>query len=194
MQKKIKRLYLKLQNKMMKRWDRALPFAELVVDRWEKAELLGFGKGTSIYDSSIILGNVEVGDNTWIGPNTMLDGTGGKLTIGNHCSISTGVHIYTHDTVDYCVSGGIVPKSCDSVYIGNNCYIGPKVIISKGVTLGDCCIVGANSFVNKGFDDYSIIAGTPAKKIGYVQINQNGEVKRIYNTAKEVKGNNIIKD
>lgn len=192
MQTKIKQLYLELQYKMMKKWNRVLPFAELVVDRWEKAEILGFGKGTSIYDSSIVMGNVEVGDNTWIGPNTMLDGTGGKLTIGNHCSISTGVHIYTHDTVDYCVSGGIMPKSCDSVHVGNNCYIGPMVIISKGVTLGDCCIIGANSFVNQGFDNNSIIAGTPAKKIGHVQINHNGEIIRVYDTIGKVEDNNII--
>ena len=59
-----------------------MPFGELVNDRWEKANFLGFGKGTSVYDSSVIIGDVVVGENTWIGPNTILDGSG-KLTIGS---------------------------------------------------------------------------------------------------------------
>src|SRR3954447_12586769 len=87
------------------RWKRTLPFADYVVDRWEKARLLGFGEGTSIYDSSLVLGDVKVGSNTWIGPFTVLDGQGG-LSIGSYCSISAGVHIYTHHTIRWSLSNG----------------------------------------------------------------------------------------
>lgn len=86
-----KRLFYGKKNK----FDRGLPFADCFVDRWEKAEALGFGKGTSIYDSSLVLGDVKVGENSWIGPNTVLDGSGG-LEIGSNCSISAGVQIYSH--------------------------------------------------------------------------------------------------
>ena len=48
---------------------------------------------------------VTVGAGTWIGPNTLLDGTGG-LSIGASCSISAGVQIYTHDSVMWALSGG----------------------------------------------------------------------------------------
>lgn len=63
------------------RYDRTLPLADYVVDRWDKARELGFGEGTSIYDSSLVLGDVQVGRHTWIGPFTVLDGSGG-LAIG----------------------------------------------------------------------------------------------------------------
>ena len=110
----------------------SLPFGDYIVDRWEKAKNLGFGEGSSIYDSAIVIGDVKVGKNTWIGPFTVLDGTGG-LEIGDTCSISAGVQIYTHDTVEWAISGGKHPKEQAPVQIGNRCYIGPNSIISKGV-------------------------------------------------------------
>ena len=95
---------------------RSLPFADYVVDRWQKAKRLGFGEGSSIYDSSLVLGNVQVGKNTWIGPFTVLDGSGG-LEIGDNCSISAGVQIYTHNTVAWATSGGTAPVSRAPVHV-----------------------------------------------------------------------------
>ncbi len=139
-----------------------MPLNELFTNRWEKAAYLGFGTGTSIYDSSHVFGDVQVGQNTWIGPFTILDGVG-HLQIGSNCSISAGVQIYTHDTVAWATSGGKESYEYAPVVIGDNCYIGPNSIIAKGVTLGTGCIVGSNSFVNKSFPPHSKIAGSPAR-------------------------------
>ena len=65
-----------LDEKMLREFNRSLPFADLLFNRWQRAQKLGFGKDTSIYDSSVVLGNVKVGKNTWIGPYTILDGSG----------------------------------------------------------------------------------------------------------------------
>jgi acetyltransferase-like isoleucine patch superfamily enzyme len=154
----------KKRDAMRKIYKRCLPVNELLSDRWEKARYLGFGEKTSIYDSAYVYGDVRVGKNTWIGPHVILDGSGG-LSIGDNCSVSAGVQIYTHDTVDWAVSGGTAAYSYDKVIIGNNCYIGPNVIIAKGVTIGDGCIIGANSFVNRSFPDHRKLAGNPAKEI-----------------------------
>ncbi len=151
-------------NEFLKQYNRSLPFADLLFDRWERAKLLGFGEGTSVYDSCVVLGNVNVGKNTWIGPNTVLDGSG-ELEIGNNCSISAGVQIYSHDSVKWATSGGIEKYEYGKTKIGSNCYIAPNVIIAKGVVLGDGCIVGANSFVNSSFTGGSKLAGNPAKLI-----------------------------
>ncbi len=171
----IKKMYFELQSEKRKDWMRVLPFAELLVERDEKAKFLGFEEGSTIYDSSIVMGNVIVGKNTWIGPNTLLDGTGGELNIGSFCDISAGVQIYTHDSIKRCISGGIVDIEKGNVAIGNNCYIAPMSIITKGVTIGECSIVAAHTMVNKSFEPYSIIAGTPAKQIGRV-VKSNTEV------------------
>ena len=49
--------------------------------------------------------------------------------------------------------------------IEDNCYIGPNSIIAKGVHLRKGTIVGANSFVNKSFEENVKIAGNPAQII-----------------------------
>lgn len=143
---------------------RTLPFGDYLVDRWEKAKVLGFGEGASIYDSALVLGDVSVGANTWIGPGTILDGSGG-LAIGSFCSISAGVQIYTHDTVEWATSGGEKPASKAPTRIGDRCYIGPNSIIAKGVTIGDGAVIGALSFVNSDVAAGTRVAGCPAVPI-----------------------------
>jgi len=160
----IKELKGELDKSFLIDLNRSLPFADVLFDRWERAEALGFGKGSSVYDSCLVFGKVKVGENTWIGPNTILDGSGG-LEIGSNCSVSAAVHIYSHDTVKWAVSGGKSPYEYEPVIIGDNCYIGPQTIIAPGVELGSACIVGANSFVKESFPANSKIAGNPAKYI-----------------------------
>lgn len=150
---------------VQQRWQRSLPFADYLVDRWQKAQALGFGEGSSIYDSTLVLGEVKVGKNTWIGPFTVLDGSGG-LEIGDNCSISAGVQIYTHDTVAWAVSGGKQPAKRVPVRIGHRCYIGPNTIISKGITIGDGCVIGANSLVLHDIPSNSKAFGTPCRVQG----------------------------
>jgi acetyltransferase-like isoleucine patch superfamily enzyme len=123
---------------------------------------MGFGEGTSIYDSCLVLGDVDCGKNVWIGPYTILDGSGG-LKIGDNCDICAGVHIYTHSTVNRCINNKKMDTA--SVTIGNNVYIGPNVIISMGCHIGDRVIIGANSFVNKDIPSNTKVFGTPARVI-----------------------------
>jgi acetyltransferase-like isoleucine patch superfamily enzyme len=130
-----------------RKWNRSLPSGEYLDDRWERATRLGFGQGSSIYDSSVVIGDVRVGSNTWIGPFVLLDGSGG-LRIGDNCSVSAGTQIYSHDTVAWALSAGLNPAVTASTAIGSNVYIGPNTVIAKGVQIGDGVVIGANSFVN----------------------------------------------
>lgn len=145
-------------------FDRTLPFGEYVVDRWEKARQLNFGEGSSIYDSAIVLGQPIIGCNVWVGPNVLLDATGG-LEIGDGCTISAGVQIYSHDSVARCLTGGEAELSKASVKIRSRSYIGPNSIISKGVQIGNGCVIGAASFVNMEIPDGWVAHGTPAKLV-----------------------------
>ena len=60
--------------------DRHVPLGTLLNSRWGMAEEWKFGKGASVYDECLILGDVTVGENCWIGPFTVLDEVG---KIGN---------------------------------------------------------------------------------------------------------------
>jgi acetyltransferase-like isoleucine patch superfamily enzyme len=151
------------------RWNRTLPFADYVVDRWHKARILGFGDGASIYDSSLVLGDVRVGEHTWVGPFTVLDGSGG-LEIGSYCAISAGVQIYTHDNVQWVLSAGKHPPERAPTRIGSRCYIGPNTVVAKGVTIGDGCVIGANSLVSSDIPAGSKAFGTPCRVVGPAEL------------------------
>jgi len=157
----------RLSKELGVEFDRSLPMGDLIVDRWDKARELGFGKGASIYDSAVVLGDVKVGEHTWIGPCTVLDGSGG-LEIGEYCSISAGVQIYTHDSVAWALSGGKAEKDHAPTKIGSRCYIGPNVVIGKGVTIGDGCVIGACSLVLEDIPDGSKAFGTPCRVQGRI--------------------------
>lgn len=159
-----RRFFRSRRDEVNSQFRRTLPFGDYVVDRWEKARMLGFGEGTSVYDSAHIFGEVEVGRDCWIGPFTLLDGSGG-LAIGNNCSISAGVQIYSHDTVEWAVSGGAVTRA--PTRIGNNCYIGPNAVITKGVEIGDGAIIGANSLVLSSVPAGAKAYGTPARIVSH---------------------------
>ncbi|MDP9203655.1 MAG: acyltransferase [Gemmatimonadota bacterium] len=166
----LERLHWERQRELREKWARSLPFGDSIVDRWQRAKFLGFGDGTSIYDSAVVFGDVKVGEKTWIGPSTLLDGSGG-LTIGSYCSISAGVQIYTHDSAKWALSGGAAEYERAPVSIGSNTYIGPMTIVGKGVRIGEHCLVGANSVVNKDLPDFSIAYGSTCRVVGKVRVS-----------------------
>lgn len=171
-------LYAELRGGMRSKWQRDLPFGELLYDRWERAKSLGFGEGTSVYHNCYIYGTVQVGKHTWVGPYTLLDGSGG-LTIGDYCSISAGVHVYTHDTVKWALSGGRAEYERAPVRIGSCCHIGSQTVVAKGVTIGDHCVIGSCSFVNRSIPAYSIAFGVPCRVAGRVMVDADGTVRLV---------------
>lgn len=164
----LKSFWLARRREVDARFKRTLPFADYVVDRWEKAQELGFGEGTSIYDSALVLGDVEVGKKTWIGPGVVLDGSGG-LNIGSNCSISAGVQIYSHDSVKWAITGGASPYEYGETSVGDNCYLGPNTVVAKGVKIGEGCIIGANSLVLHDIPAGSKAFGSPCRVAGSAQ-------------------------
>jgi acetyltransferase-like isoleucine patch superfamily enzyme len=116
-----------------------------------------------------VFGDVRVGEHTWIGPFTILDGSGGGLVIGSYCSISAGVHIYTHDTVRWALSGGRRRYERAPTRIGSRCYVGPLTVIAKGVTIGDGCVIGAHSLVLHDIPAGSKALGIPCRVVGTVE-------------------------
>lgn len=165
---RLRALYDHHDEQLRADFDRSLSLGDGVIDRWDRARRLGFGEGTSIYGSALLYGHVEVGCGTWIGPWVLLDGSGGLLTIGDHCSISAGVQLYTHDTVRRALSGGVAPQHRAPLEIGSCTYLGPMSIVVAGVAVGKHCVVGANSFVSDDVPDRTAVAGSPARPIGRI--------------------------
>lgn len=133
------------------------------------------------HKTTIIIGKPIIGKQTWIGANTIIDGSGG-LIIGDRCDISCGVQIYTHSTALRCISNKkynpddtvnreeIIRKP---VNIGDNTFIGANSIIQMGINIGSNCIIGAGAIVTKNIPSKTIVFGNPARRVGKVIINQD---------------------
>jgi len=164
----LRSLIQRLREEKKQKFNRFVPIGDLLSDRWENAKDYGFGEGSNCYDNVIVIGDVKVGKNVWIGPNVILDGSGAGLEIGNHCSISAGVQIYNHDTVRWSTSLGKAPVNTAKIptRIGQGVYIGPQCVLQQGINIGEMSIIGTNSFVNCDIPANVKAWGTPARIIG----------------------------
>jgi putative colanic acid biosynthesis acetyltransferase WcaF len=87
----------------------------------------------------------------------------GKIDIQEGATIAQEAYLCTgtHDFTDPCLQ--LITKP---ITIGENSFIGARVMILPGVSIGDQAIVGAMSVVSKDVPDHQIVAGNPAQKIG----------------------------
>tara|TARA_Y100000588_G_C14267732_1_gene930767 strand:+ start:981 stop:1538 length:558 start_codon:yes stop_codon:yes gene_type:complete len=163
------------------KYNRVNPFVEDITDWKERGEFLfGKDKNITVYNTCTVAGEVFVGENTWIGPYTALDGGKCGIEIGSNCSISSGVNIIGHDSVKWALSGGRQSYEYASVKIGDNCFIGTNVVITKGVNIGKHCLVGANAVVTRSFPAYSIIMGVPGKDVGKVIVTDEDVILQYF--------------
>jgi acetyltransferase-like isoleucine patch superfamily enzyme len=110
---------------------------------------------------------LTIGDNVSIGDDVTISAAK-KVSIGKNCLISYNVSILDHNHAFENVNVPPLLQGIDEpeeIEIGDDCFFGAHSFILKGVVLGKHCVVGANSVVTTSFEDFSVIAGVPAKKI-----------------------------
>jgi acetyltransferase-like isoleucine patch superfamily enzyme len=156
---------------------RVNPFVENLFDWKEKGAFIG-GVDVTVYDSATVIGDVTIGDHSWIGPFCLLDGTGG-LEIGSYCSIATGAQLQTHDTVRWALSGGRLPYEYSPVRIGDRCFVGAQAIVTRGVNVGTGSVVGAGAVVTRDVPPGGIAIGVPARIVGTVAVEGDSVTLRL---------------
>lgn len=175
----LRSLHLKLRGQTFNKYRRINPFIEDLFDWKERGFFWTKKKDITIYNSASVVGDVDIGQGTWIGPYCSIDGSGG-LKIGRNCSIALGAQLVTHDTIKWALSDGREAYEYAPITIGNCCFIGTHAVVSKGVTIGDHCLITAGAVVLNNVEPYSIVGGVPAKKIGKVIIKDCGAVELLY--------------
>ena len=116
---------------------------------------------------------IEVGEATYIGPFSLLEGYNAPVKIGCNVSIAQRVTILSGSAPNGSEQmQRIFPAIKGPVSIGDHTWIGAHAVIMPKVELGKFCVVAANSFVNSSFPDYAVIGGTPAKLIRILNDNE----------------------
>ncbi|MEW6161448.1 MAG: acyltransferase [Verrucomicrobiota bacterium] len=136
---------------------------------------------------------VRIGTDTGIYAGTFFElGPEGTVEIGNYCTlvgaiISTNSRVVIHDYVflahEVVLAGSFAarpfPLSADpadrheterepdAIVIGDNCWICARAVLLSGARIGEGAIVGAAAVVNFEVPPYAIVAGNPARVVGW---------------------------
>ncbi|MBN2396285.1 MAG: acyltransferase [Candidatus Atribacteria bacterium] len=109
---------------------------------------------------------IEIGKNTTINQNCIIDGSGG-ISIGNDVRIAPYV---IFNTVDHEYSKKEIPIRKQAyiagrIIIENDVWIGANVVINKGVRIGKGSVIGSGSIVTRNIPPYSVAYGIPCKVV-----------------------------
>lgn len=151
------------------------------------------GAGTKIWHFSHVLPHSTIGEGVSVGQNVAI---GPKVSVGNGCKIQNNVSLYEGVTLEDDVFCG---PSCvftnvytPRAFVSRKSEFG-KTLVKRGATiganativcgkpnettvLGEYCFIAAGAVVTKDVAPFALMAGAPAKRIGWV--SKAGEVLR----------------
>ncbi|MEQ8402971.1 MAG: acyltransferase [Roseitalea porphyridii] len=149
-------------------------------------EPVEIGAGTKIWHFVHVLANTKIGKNCVLGQNVM---AGPDVIIGDGCKIQNNVSLYRGIVLESNVFCGpscvftnvLTPRAhierktefCPTL-VKQGATIGANATVICGHTLGAFCMIAAGAVVTRNVPDYALMAGIPARRIGWV--GRSGEV------------------
>ncbi|NEU05853.1 acyltransferase [Clostridium senegalense] len=170
----------------------------------EVSENANIKDGTKIWNNSQVRENCFIGENCIIGTNVYIDF---DAIIGNNVKIQNGVNVYHGVVIEDDVFVGpsvtftndMYPRAFNNDWevvgtlIKKGAAIGANSTVICGITIGEYAMVGSGSVVTDDINPYELVAGNPAKKIGYVckcgnRLDENHHCDKCNLTYKEDNG------
>ncbi|MEZ4979958.1 MAG: acyltransferase [Chitinophagales bacterium] len=173
------------------------------------------GDGSRIWHWVHVCGGAKIGEGCSLGQNVFI---GNKVVVGNNVKIQNNVSVYDNVTLEddvFCGPSMVFtnvynPRSAierkneyRDTLVKRGASLGANCTIVCGVTIGQFAFVGAGSVVNRDVPDYALVAGVPAKQIGWMseygerlQLPLSGQGKVLCKHTNDVyllKGSKLIK-
>ena len=138
------------------------------------------GRGSKVWHFSHILENCQIGEDCSLGQNVVI---GPSVVVGNRVKIQNNVSVYEGVTLE---DGVFCGPSCVFTNVNNprseivrkdeyrkttvkrGASVGANATIICGHDLGEYCFIAAGAVVTKEVPAYALMAGTPAKRIGWM--------------------------
>jgi phenylacetic acid degradation protein len=135
------------------------------------------GKDSFVHPEAVIIGEVEIGENCYIGATAVLRADSGKIKIGDGTNIQDGAIIHADpDTVAFIGKNNLVGHGAmlhGPLVMGEDVMVGINSTILMGCEIGDGCIIAAGSVVknNTKLAPKRMVAGVPASEVREVSDN-----------------------
>ena len=119
---------------------------------------------------------IRIGAGTFLNIGTMVAAQN-LVEIGEHCMLANGCFV---SDANHRIDDPEKPitwqgfESRGPTRIGDNCWLGLGVAVTSGVTIGERCVIGANSVVTHDIEPFSIAAGAPARVLRRVTYEGDG--------------------
>lgn len=113
---------------------------------------------------------VKLGKGCWLSTKDF-PSEGSMIEFGDYVRVAAGTSFYTHGAV-WSLRHLYKDEDleiCGKIKVGSYTSIGANVMVMPGVTIGERCIVAGGSIVAKSVPDGCMVAGNPAKFIGYTE-------------------------
>lgn len=140
------------------------------------------GAGTKVWHFSHVCAGATLGRKCILGQNVYIDR---HVSIGDNVKIQNNVSVYTGVTVEEhaflgpsCVFTNVItPRSAFprtdpkvdyvNTQVRRGASIGANATIRCGIELGEWCLIGSGAVVTKNVVPHAIMAGVPAKQVGW---------------------------
>lgn len=154
--------------------DGAANLVEKIPERYLNAALRTLGATvapTAVVGDGLRLATVNpnrlhaltIGHKVFFGRRCIID-MSHEVTFGDFCTLGNDTSFVSHtDFANSPLKQQLAPMGRGPVRIGRGAFIGSNTMIGFGVTIGECAIIGANSYVDRSVPPYTFAAGTPAR-------------------------------
>lgn len=138
------------------------------------------GKGTKIWHFAHVLGGTTIGENCVLGQNVVV---GPDVRVGNNCKIQNNVSLYKGVQLSdgvfcgpSCVFTNVLTPRAEverksefaPTPVGRGATIGANATVVCGHSIGEYAMVAAGAVVTKDVPAYALVAGVPARHLGWV--------------------------
>ena len=122
---------------------------------------------------------ISIGNNVRIGERSRFSGSGG-ITIGNNVSFGPEVVIWSVNHNFHCPETLPYDDTATekAVTIEDNVWVGARVCIVPGVTIGEGAVVAMGAVVTKDVPPCAVVGGNPAKVLKYRDVERYEQLKR----------------
>lgn len=127
-------------------------------------DVLRLGERSYVAANAYLTGEVVAGADSTINPFAVVRGhvtLGDGVRIGAHASLLA----FNHGTADLDQPIYRQPHTSRGITVADDVWIGSNALILDGVTIGPHSIIGAGAVVTKNVDEWSVVAGNPARKL-----------------------------